>query len=57
MEAGEYYALILFATVGMMLMASGTDLLVIFLALELMSLSLYVLAGTDRPGPPATRRR
>jgi NADH-quinone oxidoreductase subunit N len=51
-EAGEYYALILFATVGMMLMAGGTDLLVIFLALELMSLSLYVLAGTfrNRPG-------
>jgi NADH-quinone oxidoreductase subunit N len=46
--AGEYYALILFATVGMMLMAAGTDLLVIFLALELMSLSLYVLAGTFR---------
>jgi len=50
-EAGEYYALILFATVGMMLMAAGTDLLVIFLALELMSLSLYVLAGTFRTRP------
>jgi NADH-quinone oxidoreductase subunit N len=47
-QPGEYYALILFATVGMMLMAAGTDLLVIFLALELMSLSLYVLAGTFR---------
>jgi NADH-quinone oxidoreductase subunit N len=49
--AGEYYALVLFATVGMMLMAAGTDLLVIFLALELMSLSLYVLAGTFRTRP------
>jgi NADH-quinone oxidoreductase subunit N len=49
--AGEYYALILFATVGMMLMVAGTDLLVIFLALELMSLSLYVLAGTFRTRP------
>ena len=49
--AGEYYALALFATVGMMLMAAGTDLLVIFLALELMSLSLYVLAGTFRTRP------
>ena len=49
--AGEYYALILFATVGMMLMAAGTDLLVVFLALELMSLSLYVLAGTFRTHP------
>src|SRR5262249_54734228 len=48
---GEYYALVLFATVGMMLMAAGTDLLVIFLALELMSLSLYVLAGTFRTRP------
>ncbi len=45
---GEYYALALFATIGMMLMAAGTDLLVIFLALELMSLSLYVLAGSFR---------
>jgi NADH-quinone oxidoreductase subunit N len=51
--AGEYYALILFATVGMMLMAAGTDLLVVFLALELMSLSLYVLAGTFRTRPEA----
>jgi NADH-quinone oxidoreductase subunit N len=50
-QPGEYYALILFATVGMMLMAAGTDLLVIFLALELMSLSLYVLAGTFRTHP------
>ncbi len=49
--AGEYYALVLFATVGMMLMAAGTDLLVIFLALELMSLSLYVLAGSLRTRP------
>jgi NADH-quinone oxidoreductase subunit N len=48
---GEYYALVLFATLGMMLMAGGTDLLVIFLALELMSLSLYVLAGSFRTRP------
>ncbi|MFQ5899076.1 MAG: NADH-quinone oxidoreductase subunit N [Candidatus Methylomirabilia bacterium] len=44
-EAGEYYALICFSATGMMLMASAGDLIVIFLALELMSLSLYVLAG------------
>ena len=44
-ESGEYYALVLFATAGMMLMASAGDLIVVFLALELMSLSLYVLAG------------
>jgi NADH-quinone oxidoreductase subunit N len=44
-ESGEYYSLVLFATAGMMLMASAGDLIVVFLSLELMSLSLYVLAG------------
>jgi NADH-quinone oxidoreductase subunit N len=47
-RAGEYYALILFATVGMILMAAATDLLVIFLALETMSMAVYVLAGIWR---------
>src|SRR6202166_3587650 len=42
---GEYYALILFAAVGMMFMASGYDLIVQFLGLETMALSFYVLAG------------
>lgn len=45
---GEYYSLIVFATVGMMLMASARDLMVLFLGLELMSISLYVLAGYFR---------
>ncbi|MBS1259463.1 MAG: NAD(P)H-quinone oxidoreductase subunit 2 [Candidatus Scalindua arabica] len=45
---GEYYTLILFATMGMMLMAGGADLLTIFLGLEIMSISLYVLAGFRR---------
>lgn len=45
---GEYYTLILFATAGMMLMAGGADLLTIFLGLEIMSISLYVLAGFTR---------
>lgn len=45
---GEIYPLVLFTTVGMMLMASGTDLMTIFLGLELMSISLYVLAGFNR---------
>jgi NADH-quinone oxidoreductase subunit N len=45
---GEYYALTLFAISGMMLMASATDLLVIFLALEVLSLSVYVLTGIRR---------
>jgi NADH-quinone oxidoreductase subunit N len=44
-ESGEYYGLMLFAVAGMMLLASAGDLIVVFLALELMSLSLYVLAG------------
>jgi len=42
---GEYYALMLFATVGMMFMASGYDLVVQFIGLETMALSFYVLAG------------
>ena len=46
--APEYYLLIVFATLGMMLMAGGGDLIVIFLGLELMSVAVYVLAGLDR---------
>ncbi len=42
---GEYYVLIFFATFGMMVMASTTDLITIFLGLEVMSIPLYVLAG------------
>jgi NADH-quinone oxidoreductase subunit N len=45
---GEYYALTLFGISGMMLMAAATDLLVIFLALEVLSLSVYVLTGIRR---------
>ena len=48
LPAGEYYALTLFAISGMMLMAAATDLLVIFLALEVLSLSVYVLTGLRR---------
>jgi NADH-quinone oxidoreductase subunit N len=44
----EYYALILFATVGMMLMAAGAHLIMIFLGLEVMSIAVYVLAGLFR---------
>ncbi len=45
---GEYYALILFSTLGMMIMASAGDLIVLYLGLELMALSTYVLAGFMR---------
>jgi NADH-quinone oxidoreductase subunit N len=47
-DFGEFYLLILFATLGMMLMAAAADLIVLFLGLELMSISLYVLAGFMR---------
>lgn len=42
---GEYYALLLFSAVGMMFLASGTDLIVLFLGLEVMALCEYVLTG------------
>lgn len=45
---GEYYPLILFTTAGAMWMASGTDLMTIFLGLEVLSVSLYILAGFFR---------
>lgn len=43
--AGEYHALLMFATFGMMMMAAGNDLVVIFLGLETLSISTYVMAG------------
>lgn len=45
---GEYHALLLFATFGMMLMASGRDLVIIFLGLETLSIATYVMAGLRR---------
>ena len=47
-ERGEYYTLLLFSVVGMMLMAQATDLIIVFLALELLSIPLYVLAAFAR---------
>lgn len=44
-QHGEFYALILFATSGMMFMASAVDLVTMFVALELMSVSIYILVG------------
>jgi NADH-quinone oxidoreductase subunit N len=49
LERGEYYTLMLFSITGMMLMAQAGDLIVVFLALELLSIPLYVLAAFDRP--------
>lgn len=50
-ERGEYYPLLLFSTAGMILMAHAADLIVVFLALELLSIPLYVLAAFARPRP------
>ena len=47
-DFGEYYVLILFAAVGMLLMVSGVNLLIIFLGLEVMSIAIYILAGIMR---------
>ena len=51
---GEYYTLLLFAISGMILMAMAIDLLVIFLALEILSLSVYVLTGIKRRSPASS---
>lgn len=47
-QRGEYYSLILFAVIGMMFMASGVDLLSLFIALELMAIAVYILVGYFR---------
>ncbi|HSB01189.1 MAG TPA: NADH-quinone oxidoreductase subunit N [Anaerolineales bacterium] len=49
LERGEYYTLLLFSVTGMMLMAQAGDLIVVFLALELLSIPLYVLSALARP--------
>jgi NADH-quinone oxidoreductase subunit N len=51
---GEYYALLLFALVGMIMMATANDLLVLFVALEILSLAVYVLTGIRRDNPHGT---
>ena len=51
LERGEYYSMLLFSISGMMLMTLAADLIIIFLALELLSIPLYVLAGFAVPQP------
>ena len=51
LERGEYYVLLLFSIAGMMLMTMAADLIMVFLALELLSIPLYVLAGFAVPRP------
>jgi NADH-quinone oxidoreductase subunit N len=48
LERGEYYSLLLFSIIGMMLMVQAADLIVVFIALELLSIPLYVLAAFNR---------
>jgi NADH-quinone oxidoreductase subunit N len=48
LQAGEYYGLMLFATAGMMFMAGARDLIVVFLGLEVMSISVYALSAFNR---------
>lgn len=48
LPAGEFHALLLFATSGMMLMATAGDLVIVFLGLEILSIATYVLAGFRR---------
>ncbi len=51
LEHYEYYALMLFATFGMMIMSASQDLIMIFLGLETMSIAIYVLAGWRKDHP------
>ncbi len=51
LPGAEYYSLLLFATLGMMLLATAGDLIVIFLGLETMSIAVYALAGFRRGDP------
>src|SRR5687768_8710811 len=52
--AGEYYSLVLFSIVGMMMMATASDLLVVFVALEILSLAVYVLTAIRRDDKAGT---
>ena len=54
MARGEYYALALFATLGMMVMISANHFLTVYIGLELLSLSLYALVAMNRDSVPAT---
>src|SRR6266496_62755 len=51
LQSGEFYALLMWGTVGMMMMAKGLDLLVVILGLELLSICIFVLVGFHRRIP------
>ncbi len=54
MYRGEFFALVLFALLGMMIMVSGSHFLTLYMGLELLSLSMYALVALDRDNPRAT---
>ncbi|BCM25507.1 NADH-quinone oxidoreductase subunit NuoN [Methyloradius palustris] len=54
MFRGEFYALVLFSLLGMMILVSGQHFLTLYMGLELLSLSLYALVALDRDNPTAT---
>ncbi|SNR96327.1 NADH dehydrogenase subunit N [Methylobacillus rhizosphaerae] len=54
MFRGEFYALVLFSTLGMMIMVSGQHFLTLYMGLELLSLCLYALVALDRDNPSST---
>ena len=51
LSTGEFYALLLLASVGMMVLIAARDLVLLFVGLELMSIAVYVLTGFDRANP------
>ncbi len=51
LQEAEFYALLIYSTVGLMLMAAARDLIVVFLGLEIMSVAVYVLAAINRRDP------
>ena len=51
LRQGEYYSLMMFSVIGMMIMASAADLIVVYLGLELMALSVYCLVGLLKDDP------
>ena len=51
LQAAEFYGLLIYSTVGLMIMAAARDLIVIFLGLEIMSIAVYVLAAINRRDP------
>lgn len=53
-QTGEYYALLLLSVIGMNMMGAATDLIVVFISLEVLSLALYILSGLNRSDPRST---